>query len=372
MAAAQPAFVPVLPPIPEFDANEMPDPPLAGGANPGGQPPGVPPQPPAFQPIAQPPAQPPVGVVNVVDTVQSSKLPTFHGNSQDSMNALAWVKHIERSQVAQRWTDPATHANAINALRDQALGWYHTSENTKEHTSTWSDFRFCFLREFGSKGDFKGNSHMDAMLTPRKRDEDLRDFYIRIVLEFQKWKDTFIPRSPPTTHDQAMPRSIRNLPGYYDLNLAILQEPHFKSYNEGVEDLADHLISGVFYAGLDDDLRTHLQAKQTHDIVDMRLACYAHEASQKAKQGNVSAIHGKTKRASTGPPTTKKNGQERKKNIICFYCNKPNHSQLECRTRIRENGEMKKPPAKKVNEVASKEQNQDQQPQAVNSFHLNY
>lgn len=297
----------------------------------------------------------------------ANRLPLFHGNTQDSLTAKAWLEFVNRTSLSQGWSQETTFNNAINALRDRAATWFSVS-TTEENLITYDSFKSAFLDCFQKQGDSRGFAHIVRMIQPRQHNEHILDFYNRLMVEYSSWQDTLPAMNIPTQKDQLHPRAIRDLPGYELIPLSVLQETMVRGFEMGQASCGKHVVNGFFYAGLNADLRTYLQGLDIEDITGMRKAAIRFEHARHGLKpaGAVQAVRQTSKRASTGPPSA-----DKKKQFTCYYCNKKGHTQQECRKRIRENGELK-PPPKRVNEVSSDAQPEDPPKDMVNAFQLNF
>jgi len=335
-------------------------------------------------------------IVNQLQTIFSNPkadIPIFYGEkTRDSITAKFMYDRIIIAQTTYRWTDAATAGNFKLALRGKAIDWLNYIKDTERvNVTLWSTIEPHFKSHYDIQVQTVDNVWDFSKLKHEERDDpaDLKlevsklinnvsstapDFEIEIKEEFTFDEVQTITRNATQNLKTHLMKTLfinKLAPSYKDFVLS--QEPGTlneatnmaramwkrKNPTELLPKLQNLTMSPLTAAvedtlsNLPDDIREEcILAIQNKRYNSNR--SNQNTSSQQNHTNNQSSYNGQAKSKSKGQNNQKQkqknNGNSNYDTITCWFCNKKGHTQIECRTRIREN----KPMTWKNREVKSK------------------
>jgi len=311
--------------------------------------------------MAQAPVQP-------ADVGQSNKIPLFFANEKDSIDPRTWLDRVDQLKAINAWSDITTINAAAYALRDIAEVW-HRVEIKKYNVTVWDDFKARFLVFTGANlQSFKGFLLFPKLNAPRNN-KKLSDYYVHLADNMNDYQDTLPDVGTfnwPTeitahaTHAQAHAQVPVGLQRLYQQYSCAVMKRH----------MVEHFAMGLFYGGISDKAKEFLRDKNVNTLLEMKNLLFQYEMDMKNSGRQIDAIDEdidavKIQRQKTAPART---DYKKKTNVQCYYCQKMNHTQKECRKRQRDKAPMVKPP-QRVNEIDERQVQQNfEQFNSLNSF----
>jgi hypothetical protein len=315
---------------------------------------------------------------NVTLKQELVKIPDFWGEkSKDTVTATQFMARIDECQVANDWNDTTKYANFSLCLRGEADEWLAYTVRLQNLTAaqrTWTRIRPLFKREFAAVSDDKLIVDGLANLAHRQG-ENPRKFMARLEKLFTTLHENYVsyhvkPECPAAIQPQGT---------YTEGNLTSFANDSVKAYNqflltqvfraaalESVRKLLSHkdqtrLTVDDAYQTLFTDHRVKTDRKERSMINainddnetnnrDPEVAAFRPQPrqqqqqrypqqnssykgnQQRGKQNNKSSYSKKS-----NPSTTQGNSGNSGNGKFCSYCKILNHSQEECRKRMRDN-----------------------------------
>ena len=334
-------------------------------------------------------------IVNQLETIFSNPkadIPIFYGEkTRDSITAKFMYDRIIIARTTYRWSDAATAGNFKLALRGKAIDWLNYINDTERVDITlWSTIEPHFKSHYDIQVQTVDNVWDFSKLKHEERDDpaDLKlevsklinnvsstapDFAIEIKNAFTLEEVKTITQNATQNLKTHLMKTLfinKLAPSYKDFVLS--QEPG--TLNEATnmaramwkrKNPAEHLpklqnlTMSPLTAAVEDTLSNLPDDIREECILAIQNKRYSsnrnnqNNSSQQNHSNNQSSYNGQTKSKSKGQnqkQKSKNNGNSNYDTITCWFCNKKGHTQIECRTRIREN----KPMTWKNREVKSK------------------
>ncbi len=114
------------------------------------------------------------------ETVTTTKIPLFRGNSKDTLSVRAWTDQVDRAQTQQGWTADTTAAAAINAMRESASVWVENlQDSSPDDVTDWERLKKQMLKRFAPHTTAAQQVRTVASLT-QKQGESVVDFFDRV------------------------------------------------------------------------------------------------------------------------------------------------------------------------------------------------
>ena len=303
---------------------------------------------------------------------RSTELPLFFGRKErDSISARLLIDRIATAAEIANWDEARRIREFYMILRDRALLWWNSLDDTDVDKANWNAIKADFLASYEAKYTAKTTCTNFHELIQRPG-EGCHDYYLRVHEAFTKMCE-------------AKPEALNAV-------RAAAGAAANEVKAEGIRDIERFFKHQLFLAGLKDDLRVKVMEAGKDTLHEsMRLAVELEVIHQeKLKRGNVHAVSVAAVAADEGTSCEenvddlnddeiaainairlrngrspfkafrkKENGGAKSK-VICRYCKKPGHVQKDCFARKKANAPMVdvngKPyeDKKKVNSVDAK------------------
>ena len=327
-------------------------------------------------------------MVNQLQTIFSNPkadIPVFYGDkSRDSVTAKFMYDRIIIAQTTYRWSDAATAGNFKLALRGKAIDWLNYIKDTEQVNITlWSTIEPHFKSHYDIQVQTVDNVWDFSKLKHEERDDpaDLKlevsklinnvsstapDFRIEIKDEFtfdeveaitrnatqnlktHLMKTLFINKLAPTYKDYVLSQEPGSLNEATNLARAMWKRKHPVDQMPKLQNLTMSPLTATIedtLSNLPDDIREEcimaIKNKRNNSFRNNQ------NSSQQSYSHSQNSNNGQSKQKNKGQngqkPKTKNantSGNSSYETITCWYCNKKGHTQIECRTRIRENKPM--------------------------------
>jgi len=316
---------------------------------------------------------------NVTMKTEVIKLPDFYGDpTKDTITALEFMARIDECQITNEWNDITTFSYFRLALRGQADKWLSSVVRHLQLTpaqKTWTRIRPMFKTEFAAFSDDKLIIDGLAKLSHRPG-ENPRMFFSRLEELIFVLKENYASyRVKPDRPAQEAGG------GYSDASLT-------KAINDNVDNFANFMFTQMFKAAAPENVRRLLSHKdQTRLTVEDAYKVYFtdHRMEMDKKSNTVNAVNEESDSAqndqqdvaafrqqqrpqnrafqsSSNRGNNRSRGQNNKhynngnrqnyqnynqssqpksnnsgNGKFCAYCKILNHSQEECRKRIKDN-----------------------------------
>ena len=333
-------------------------------------------------------------MVNQLETIFSNPkadIPVFYGDkTRDSVTAKFMYDRIIIAQATYRWSDTATAGNFKLALRGKAIDWLNFIKDTERVDVTlWSTIEPLFKSHYDIQVQTVDNVWDLSKLKHEERDDpaDLKlevsklinnvsstapDFVIEIKQNFtldevkiitrnatqnlktHLMKTLFINKLAPSYKEYVLSQEPLTLNDATNTARAMWKRKHPVDQLPKMQTLSMNPVT----ASIEDTLNNLPE--------DIREECIAairnkrNNAFRNNQQGNNTQNTYSGYQGSNNGQSTNQNKGQKKKNknsatsnyesVTCWFCNKKGHTQIECRTRIRQN----KPLTWKNKEVKSK------------------
>jgi hypothetical protein len=333
-------------------------------------------------------------MVNQLETIFSNPkadIPVFYGDkTRDSVTAKFMYDRIIIAQATYRWSDTATAGNFKLALRGKAIDWLNFIKDTERVDVTlWSTIEPLFKSHYDIQVQTVDNVWDLSKLKHEERDDpaDLKlevsklinnvsstapDFEIEIKQNFtldevkiitrnatqnlktHLMKTLFINKLAPSYKEYVLSQEPLTLNDATNTARAMWKRKHPVDQLPKMQTLSMNPVT----ASIEDTLNTLPE--------DIREECIAairnkrNNAFRNNQQGNNTQNTYSGYQGSNNGQSTNQNKGQKKKNknsatsnyesVTCWFCNKKGHTQIECRTRIRQN----KPMTWKNKEIKSK------------------
>lgn len=293
---------------------------------------------------------------------RSTEIPLYYGRKEkDSISARNLIERITTAAEIAGWnTDARKLQEFYMILRDRALIWWQSLDDTDVNKGNWAEVRDEFLATYEPRFTAKTTCTNFQELTQRGG-ENVNDYYLRVHEAFSKMCEAKTAnfgdiRMNIAANDAAICRQVKN---------------------EGIRDTEKFFKHQLFLAGLRDNLRLKtMEAGKANLHESLRYATeleVIHEEKKfKSAVAAVTTVPSNLEeddlteeelerlteeefaiinaiRMKNGRPLFKKrfgrsqNGKfngGNSKSVICRYCKKPGHVQKDCFSRKRDNGPM--------------------------------
>src|SRR5574343_1038206 len=205
----------------------------------------------------------PQQLINAQNQVELGKLPLWYGDKKkDYFTAEHYIKRIQKSKDAAGWDDQTTCNYLFQALRGQAVHWVDAmEEDGGMNVANWNEVKARFLKTYGTTITERtacANIKLNQGAT-----ETVNDFFSRCSLALQEHKHTARPMEEIADADLAD---------------AFMENPPAGSWGDKITNVTrrtmmnklfrlrdrynrDILLRLVFVAGLRDDIRKHIMAR---------------------------------------------------------------------------------------------------------------
>jgi len=317
---------------------------------------------------------------NVTMKTEVVKLPDFYGDpAKDTITALEFMARIDECQITNEWNDITTFSYFRLALRGQADKWLSSVVRHLQLTpaqKTWTRIRPMFKTEFAAFSDDKLIIDGLAKLSHRPG-ENPRMFFSRLEELIFVLKENYASyRVKPDRPAQEAGG------GYSDASLT-------KAINDNVDNFANFMFTQMFKAADPENVRRLLSHKdQTRLTVEDAYKVYFtdHRMEMDKRPNTVNAVNEESDniqsdqqdvaafrpqqrpqnrafQSNSNRGNTRSRGQNNRSNYnngnrqnyqnynqsnqpkssnsgngkFCAYCKILNHSQEECRKRIKDN-----------------------------------
>ena len=327
-------------------------------------------------------------MVNQLQTIFSNPkadIPVFYGEkNRDSVTAKFMYDRIIIAQTTYRWSDAATAGNFKLALRGKAIDWLNYINDTEQVDITlWSKIEPHFKSHYDIQIQTVDNVWDFSKLKHEERDDpaDLKlevsklinnvsstapDFRIEIKDEFtfdevaqitrdatqnlkiHLMKTLFINKLAPTYKDYVLSHEPGSLNEATNLARAMWKRKHPVDQMPKLQNLTMSPLTATLedtLGNLPDDIREEcinairnkrnntFRNNQSSSLQSNSNGQSSNNGQSKFKNNNQNEQKPKNKNANNA-------GSSNYNTITCWYCNKKGHTQVECRTRIRENKPM--------------------------------
>ncbi len=333
-------------------------------------------------------------MVNQLETIFSNPkadIPIFYGDkTKDSVTAKFMYDRIMIAQATYRWSDAATAGNFKLALRGKAIDWLNYIKDTERVDITlWTTIEPHFKSHYDIQVQTVDNVWDLSKLKHEERDDpaDLKlevsklinnvsstapDFVIEIKnaftfdevqlitrnatqnLKTHLMKTLFINKLAPSYKEYVLSQEPETLNEATNTARAMWKRKHPIDQTPKLQNLSITPVTASIedtLSGLPDDIREECISA----IKNKRNNAFRNNQQGNNSQNSYSGYQG----SNNGQSTNQNKGQKNKnknsttanyESITCWFCNKKGHTQIECRTRIRQN----KPLTWKNKEVKSK------------------
>ena len=302
--------------------------------------------------------------------VDQSKIPEFWGQkSKDTVTAIVFIRKIEDLARTNHWTDTATYANVANGFKGFAREWLFATADMLDWTDaqlTWTNLKPRFQKQFATQTDDKqiieGLSNL--AMGPTETTGELLARITNLMVIIKESYAAYNNKAPePPTDAQGLG------------HVGLLENTAKQWTNDTANSMLQFFKMQLFRASLPGDLR---KAVAQHDPTTMTLDDMYQVATDTQRESGlkttkpVSAIQddsqtededdeedaedevaafqnrrnnrfqGRNRNQGSGPPRTNRGnaggGNNRNRNgKYCFYCKIQNHTQEECRKRMKDN-----------------------------------
>jgi hypothetical protein len=182
--------------------------------------------------------------LNAHDRVRkSTDLPLYYGRKEkDSISPQVLLDRIERAATIAAWnTDERKATEFYLILRDRALTWWDSLDNTDINKNNWQQLKTEFLAAYAPKFTARTTCTNFQDLVQRST-EQVHDYYLRVSEAFKKMCEAkpamiVVVRADPGGADAAHVTAIKK---------------------EGVVDTERFFLHQLFIAGLKEEIRTKI------------------------------------------------------------------------------------------------------------------
>jgi hypothetical protein len=286
-----------------------------------------------------------------------SDLPAFYGSDKDNMTAEGIITRVDAAVSTLHWEDEDAYNWFSMSLREKAEKWLkYQAVILPEFQRSWNFIKPIFKNTFGIKQD-RSKIYSAIKTMQMTKDETPFDYSLRICEVMEMLANCQVAAPLP------------DLPAVADRTDAVLR----KMVTDAVQAERLRQYEIFFTAGLLPMLQTAVISKGTQSFpqtVQTAITIYNVKKDQMGINGNngnnglaavneddedVSAIGNGTRNpynqnvnrgGNRGRNSYRSNGGQTRGSYNnagtagerkCFYCNKPNHHQDVCRTRILDN-----------------------------------
>lgn len=332
------------------------------------------------------------GNIDVLRQSELAKLPIFAGDSKDQFTAEQWVERIDRARRASNWDEDQTMAFVFNALRGHALLWYDSLRRTGIDRDNWAPFSAAFLESWSATRTARTTTVNLADLR-QGQNETVNCFYPRVVKAVDDL-EALVPGRAFPLPATPFPQEFTAVAGFAALAANIKTAAANDLVTHGATAAFNHMALNLFVSNLRPALRDEVlklkpttlydafqQAIQLEHIhtdpkrttlpampVDVSSPPDASAAASSAAPDDsddldkeIDALNFKLRnlknrrdnRAGTSnnrPFSRSGNSASRNnrpadrsaasRDVICHYCQKRGHFQIDCRSRKRDNAPM--------------------------------
>jgi hypothetical protein len=302
--------------------------------------------------------------------VEQSKIPDFWGQkAKDTVTAIVFIRKIDDLARLNNWNDTTTYTNVANAFKGFARDWLFATADMLDWTEaqlTWTNLKPRFQKQFATQTDDKQiiDELYNLAMGPN---ETTGELLARITNTMVIIKESY------TAYENKVPEPPTNAQGLGHVGLLEATATQWK--NDMVNNMLQFFKMQLFRASLPGDLRKavvqHDQNTITLDDMYQVATDKQRESGTKASK-SVAAIQDDSQSEAGEDEETKDevaafqnkrnnrfqnqnrnqsqgsgqrsnrhnsgNGNNRNRNgKYCFYCNIQNHSQEECRKRMKDN-----------------------------------
>ena len=316
---------------------------------------------------------------NVTLKQELVKIPDFWGEKgKDTVTPTQFMARIDECQIANDWNDTTTYANFSLCLRGEADEWLASKVRLLELTpaqKTWTRIRPLFKKEFAACSDDKLIIDGLANLA-HKPGENPRKFMSRLEKLFNTLHENYAsyrikperpaPLQPQGTYTQDMltafandsvraynkfllaqvfraaaPENVRKLLSHKDQTRMTVDDAYdtFFTDHRVETDKKERAMVNVI-----DDEQDSGNASTEQDIAAFRpqqrqqQQRYGQQQNSNYRSNQNQQQKGKSNKNSYPKKPTNNNSQGNSGNgKFCAYCKILNHSQEECRKRMRDN-----------------------------------
>jgi hypothetical protein len=314
---------------------------------------------------------------NVTLKQELVKIPDFWGEkAKDTVTPTQFMARIDECQVANEWNDTTTYANFSLCLRGEADEWLASKVRLLELTAaqrTWTRIRPLFKKEFAACSDDKLIIDGLANLA-HKQGENPRKFMSRLEKLFNTLHENYAsyrikPERPAPnpqgtfTQDDlrafandsvkaynkfllaqvfraAAPESVRKLLSHKDQTRMTVDDAYdtfFTNHRVETDKKERAMINVINEEGDSTNTATEQditafrpqQRQQQQRYVPQQSSNYRNNQNQQQK--GTQNKNSYPKKQNSNPQSNSGNGK------FCAYCKILNHSQEECRKRMRDN-----------------------------------
>ena len=333
-------------------------------------------------------------MVNQLETIFSNPkadIPVFYGDkTKDSVTAKFMYDRIMIAQATYRWSDTATAGNFKLALRGKAIDWLNYIKDTERvNVTLWTTIEPHFKSHYDIQVQTVDNVWDLSKLKHEERDDpaDLKlevsklinnvsstapDFVIEIKAAFtfdevqlitrnatqnlktHLMKTLFINKLAPSYKEYVLSQDPATLNDATNTARAMWKRKHPVDQLPKLQSLSMNPVTASIedtLSGLPEDIREECISA----IRNKRNNAFRNNQQGSTAQNSHSGYQG----SNNGQSTNQNKGQKKKNknsstssydSVTCWFCNKKGHTQIDCRTRIRQN----KPLTWKNKEVKSK------------------
>lgn len=305
---------------------------------------------------------------------KATDIPIFYGDkTKDTLTARQLIVRIERAALVANWDDLRKARELVLALRGQALVWVNTLQRMRLDPENWNVIRSEFLSSYEPRYTSKANcTNLQDLY--QKPGESITNFLNRV----NEVQDRFNELKPAPTIPAlrvAVPNAVTAaVPAAGAAGHDILTDIKAEGFRDGILESEDFLIQQIFIAGLRDDIRlkvmeankanlyeTQKYAKEVEAIINEKKRVSGHvtavqdeeeeaedlpEGLQGLDEAEVLAINTYRRQQGKKPYRFNKNRSskgrftsQKRFNGKCNYCQIPGHKQVDCRKRLREQGQ---------------------------------
>jgi hypothetical protein len=283
---------------------------------------------------------------------KSTDLPLFFGRKdKETITPNVLVDRLQRAAGIAGWnTDARKCTEFYMILRDKALGWWDSLEDTGVNIENWEQVKTEFLRAYAPKFTARTTCTNFQELV-QKSGETVQDYYLRVVEAFKRMCEA----KPATINDVRADRGAATV------------EQAAAMKKEGIVDTERFFKHQLFIAGLREDLRMKIMeagkdnlketldlARELEVIMNDRnrksggVAPIGENEEENAEENSdmteeeISAINAIRERQGRPPirfgrrdQNNRKGRNDKKKDArSCRYCHLTGHMQQKCRKRI--------------------------------------
>ena len=299
---------------------------------------------------------------------RSTDLPLFYGRKdKDTTTARLLVDRIEMAAEIANWDDARKPRELYMVLRDRAIVWWNSLDDTNVDKANWNAVKNNFLACYELKFTAKTTCTNFSELIQRSGESNF-DYYLRVCEAFSRLCDS----KPANIGDVRVAGVAGAAPDPVDVK------------KEGIKDAEKFFKHQLYLAGLRDELRGKVMEAGKETLQEsMTLASELEVIHQDKRRGHVHAVSAENepvkeedelnedeikavnairqrfgRQPFRGGARTNNKFAARKP-VVCRYCKKTGHMQRECRARLQANGRMVdatgKPFEKKINATTSHE-----------------